>query len=430
MPDPTIDFLNRFNDPSQWAKVIDNVPIFVCHETEENGEPIKVDMARLERIAANIRSKQISRGVVMPFKDGHTVLETDPVTGQKKLAPPDKQPAIISYGINARIGTWGPKNLPAILATEYVCLGKDERRRMLPFRSAEFYQGQDDIDAVALQATKPRLDMGMVAYTKDRFCFYAAQGFHYAAEGAPMAEPKADPTEKPDARAPSDEDMGKWQACCHYAYPHLSKMHEAYAAAMGPTNGIDPMTTETPAIPKVPGGTEKVEQDQWPAGGNKAGQAAAMGAKRDDPHGDYHPSHHPDEKGREKHYMNVTLPTQYTAELAKRDARVAALEKKLRLSEYEAELSPLAIQYGFDLAKQVAKAGDMERPAFDAFKADLVEMAIAIQGKVSDPTFYSGYIPTNGDGKKKDEDHKERARKTLRANPGMTWDQALEKTPK
>src|SRR5215831_3577946 len=157
-PDPTLESLEAFGDPSRWDRVTENVPIFVPHERKtKDGKEIRVDRARLERIAARINAREKASGVAVKFTDGHTRLPLAQYTQ-------DQQPEILGWGRNARVGTWGPQEIPAILVTCYVRKGKAPKVDELPFRSPEFYEGADEITGVALLRTDPFLDMGMVTH--------------------------------------------------------------------------------------------------------------------------------------------------------------------------------------------------------------------------------------------------------------------------
>src|SRR5262245_34240389 len=99
MSDPTLDTLARFDDRSQWDAVKEGVPIFVPHEVTMRGSDgkarvIKVDEARLRRIAERINAREQEDGVVLVLRDGHVLL---PV----KDYPQAAQPPIVGYARNA-----------------------------------------------------------------------------------------------------------------------------------------------------------------------------------------------------------------------------------------------------------------------------------------------------------------------------------------
>lgn len=254
MTDPTLAALAKFDDRDHWADIVPNVPIFVEHSIKTrtaNGteKTITVDEARLRRIAANIVKAERENGVVLKFFDGHTA---DP-----KSTPQAQQPPILAYGRGATVGRWGPQQKLGILTTMYVRKGCGSVVSMRPHRSAEFYDSTDEITAVALLATDPRLDMGMVFYDRRE-----DGGYSLYLENRPMADEKpgeTPPEKKPEGEQPpadgaNMDDTKKKEFMTYMAacYPKLDEMHQKYMAAISGTNAQGPPQPNQQQPPNQP----------------------------------------------------------------------------------------------------------------------------------------------------------------------------------
>jgi hypothetical protein len=258
MGDPTTAFLESFSDPSRWDRVVRAVPIFKPHETTGTGpdgkpKTIKVDKARLGRIADKIKALYEKHGVAIKFLIGHT----KPRDKDGKPVRQEDQPRVVAYGINPRVGPWGPQGEPGILTDVFVCKGELAALQEggYPGRSAEFYDESDEITAVSLLKTDPRLDLGMVDWRQAGECtYYARQAGRVLvySEFSPMFDDddkgkpdgagdgkKADPAASPDSKDPDQEFMEKCDRYMAARYPQLAQMYGG--AAMGPTNGAPPM---------------------------------------------------------------------------------------------------------------------------------------------------------------------------------------------
>lgn len=343
MPDATLDFLRTFEDETAWDRVVKAVPIFVPHETKDrNGKPYKVDKARLERIARRINHLQEHYGVVIRLMPEHTKLTQGP-DGTGRLAPQAEQPDTWGYACNARVGPWGPEQTPAILVDWYICPGRLADFKDRPYRSPEFFGPEDEIRAIAVLKTEPRLDMGMLAYGGDGASLMQA----YARIGDwtfySMESSMPDPTQKPDAAAGDDEFTKKCHAAMHQYmntnFPHLPKMHEAYAAHL-----------QAQAQPPA----ENVETGMPGKGGEPP--APALPAE---------PKTHPEQNSRGQ------IPDQYAKVFAAQSARMETLERQLRTANYEKALASVCQQYGLDLAAELADVKDCTQSQFDAHVARL-----------------------------------------------------------
>lgn len=157
-PDATADFARALNDPSRWV-IRQGVPIFKPHQrTDPNtGKQIVVDVRKLEEIAQNMRKLEQEGGVPARITLGHT----------QPGAPETRQPPVAGYYRNARVGVFGPKREPAIIADEWLDPQYGAVRKNFPYRSSEYYDDDKHITGVALLARDPYLDLGVVAYSRD-----------------------------------------------------------------------------------------------------------------------------------------------------------------------------------------------------------------------------------------------------------------------
>ncbi len=155
-PDATADFYAALSDPTRWV-VKKNVPIFKPHQrTDPNTKKlIQVDHNKLHRIATNMQRME-QGGVPIRMTLGHT----------EPGKPETQQPPIGGYYRNARVGTFGPKREPAILVDEWLDPAYAQYRKNFPYRSAEYYDDDEQITGVALLTRDPYLDLGVVAYQK------------------------------------------------------------------------------------------------------------------------------------------------------------------------------------------------------------------------------------------------------------------------
>lgn len=236
MSDPTAEALAAFNDTSAWDDIKQDVPIFVAHERTVQDPPgpdgrprpprkIVVDEQRLRVIAANMKRLQDKDRQPIAFHEGHT---RNPLQFSQQ-----EQPDILAYGINPRVGTWNGR--PAILVQQFVLRGCLDRVKKLPYRSAEFYDRENQIPAVALLKTQPWLNLGMILYQRPDYFAYQHLGracLYMRDDSMP------DPTMPPDAAAPDlDFDTKVGKSCEKYMsgkYPHLGAMHQKYAESLTP----------------------------------------------------------------------------------------------------------------------------------------------------------------------------------------------------
>lgn len=155
--DATAEFYAALSDPSRWI-VKPGVPVFKPHvRTDPNtGKEIRVDLSKLHEIAHNMARLEKDGGVPVRITLGHTQ------PGQ----PETKQPPVAGYYRNARVGVFGPKREPAIIADEWLDPQFGPVRKNYPYRSSEYYDDDKHITGVALLSRDPFLDLGVVAYAR------------------------------------------------------------------------------------------------------------------------------------------------------------------------------------------------------------------------------------------------------------------------
>lgn len=415
--DPTLRSMNLFNDSAHWDLIDRGIPIFVPHHVvdykrDEQGKvtgekDILVDEQRLRKIANRINALYQQKGVPIKFQEGHT--------RDTKKVPQKEQPDILAFGKNARVGLWGPEKLPGLLVDMYVQKGCLESVKKLPFRSAEFYDESDDLTAVALLKTDPRLDMGALIYEdlQANCVLYELDGYrwHYFGDkGMALPDDKTpaqvdDPTKPPalkevetpkmfgddmmggegeDAMPPPDYAKNFYACMTHYIkekMPHLPEMCAKYA--------------ETLNAPAFPGDTN-VQVPHSPEPVPK--QDDANMDKKDD---------------MSAHFARTqeTL-TKYEKSLADMGTKVSTLEKQnaelsLNLAKqtmmvtYGKELTKLKEGgYEFDYDAELEDALTMTRPQFDRHlariqkygKSPVTGTMINTAGPVGEPTFSDKHL--------------------------------------
>ena len=162
--DPTLDFLAKINDPKKYIRV-PGVPIFVPHTRKTkgpNGEEIDIVVTAqdLPIIADQINLRENEYGVPPILTIGHRQ-QNDPAY------PEHLQPDMVGVVRDAKVGNFGPKQTPAILATVYYDRESWEETKKYPFRSVDFYPNSNKVTGVALLKRDPFLPMGIVSYQDD-----------------------------------------------------------------------------------------------------------------------------------------------------------------------------------------------------------------------------------------------------------------------
>ncbi len=108
-------------------------------------------------------------GVPTRIVDGH--IHTDP------NIPEAKQPALLGFALNPRVGAFGPTQTPCVMVDTHIRRDKLAIARDRPFRSAEYYPSTKTIRGLALLVRDPYLDMGIVTYAGEATYFYSGENF-------------------------------------------------------------------------------------------------------------------------------------------------------------------------------------------------------------------------------------------------------------
>lgn len=137
--------------------------IEVFNEQTGKAETIEVNEADLSEIAEHMQALE-SEGRAFRITNGHI----------EKLAKEKDQPELLGFARNARVGKFGPKEIPCVLVDEYILTDKAETIRERPYRSAEFYRQKKLITGCAALVRDPKLNLGVVMYSgKDALVLYA-----------------------------------------------------------------------------------------------------------------------------------------------------------------------------------------------------------------------------------------------------------------
>lgn len=160
--DPTLDFLARLNDPSQWV-IRKNVPVIKPHKNAihtDDGKviPYEVTAGDMSSVAGEMLAREKASGVVATLGPGHRNLA--------KNAKETEQPPIYGFLRNPRAGTFGPQGTPCVLVDEYLKPECASLAADYPHRSSEYQPFKKLVSYVALLKREPALDMGIVCYSK------------------------------------------------------------------------------------------------------------------------------------------------------------------------------------------------------------------------------------------------------------------------
>lgn len=162
--DPTLRLLQSFRDTRKWH-IIRNVPIFIPHtrEIQMDDEVLRVEVCEedLPDIVRNSNALE-KKGIVGRITDKHTIRWVD-----GKLVIEDNV-RLLGFQRNYRLGRFGPNRQLAILADWYIYPQYAELvRKQRPYRSVEYRPASKEIRGVAALIQDPYLDMGMIAYSKE-----------------------------------------------------------------------------------------------------------------------------------------------------------------------------------------------------------------------------------------------------------------------
>ncbi len=151
------ELARELNDPAKWV-IKRGVPVFSGHDRKLPDGKLKYKVTDDDLVDAveNLRSRQ-NRGMPARLTVGH--INPDP------NFPEEKQPKVIGYWLDAKMGEFDGK--PAAFADAYVRIEHKDAVKGRPYRSAEYIRGRNEIRGVALLARDPALDLGTVEVCQD-----------------------------------------------------------------------------------------------------------------------------------------------------------------------------------------------------------------------------------------------------------------------
>lgn len=262
-----------FENPLLWDHVDRGVPIFKVHQgfyfnpsTQKFDLPVKVDEARLEKMLDILKAKAAD-GVWPRMTIGHQ----EPSKDQKS------QPPVIGFINNPRIVLFGASQTPTLIGDRYFLrgtwsrqnpeTGEEEGAKSFLYRSVEFYMKEladlapgaihpnqvDQITAVSLLRTDPKLDLGITLYSSSARHLLACYSMEFDAMADTMNIP-ADPTTPPaNPAAPvTPEDLvhqefkGHFTRCMAEDYPFLKQGHQEMQAKYGSLVQPGPLNMDLP----------------------------------------------------------------------------------------------------------------------------------------------------------------------------------------
>lgn len=239
--DATSRFVQRFNDESQWKKVV-GVPVFDEHEEsrwepelDANGKPI-LDQAtskpRLRKIVERFGVAELQRHadnsnrlVAMGKPPGLTLGHT------KDEGPESQQPETVGYCKNYRVAFVPSLSRHAVLHDELIKPDRYEEAMTYPYRSVERWKRGEYFAPVAALRREPARSLGVVAYQKqsefgdmldlidDVYRYSTGERVRYmdpaqAPMGGAPAAPAGGPAAPPNPQAPAapagDPDVEKF----------------------------------------------------------------------------------------------------------------------------------------------------------------------------------------------------------------------------
>lgn len=244
--DPTLEFVDRLGDPSQWV-IRRRVPVFRPHNgayRTKDGRVVRYEVtaADLADIAAFMRAQEAA-GVPARMTVGHVNPTPD--------YPEDDNPEAVGYWLGATVGTFGPERTPCLLADSYVHRSQADRVRGRVYRSAEYYPVTKQLTGVAVITRDPELSLGTVELVAmaagDRgprvWCLMGGERIDMADDPTTA---KPDTTKDPEAAKPdtgSPDGFDEWGLCMeHYLktapHPAIQYAMKCYDAVMANAAGV------------------------------------------------------------------------------------------------------------------------------------------------------------------------------------------------
>lgn len=262
-----------FADRTKWDHVDENVPIFTTHDLyqrESDGVTValapgqkpdvgtwklvdRVDDARLARIADNINRMYHDTGTPLRIQIGHT----DP----SKIKDQSAQPDTIGYGVEVEHKDWRPGRNAIFAKKMFYRPGTYAKAKEYQERSPEFIGPMNNITAVALLKSDPKLKMGMTIPVN----YQAATGATLYGQGF---DNMPDPTAPPSASAGIEpSELAKFKQYLQAAVASFPQL----AALMGPAGGPPGAPPPPTAAPPAPGGPPAAPPHPPAPGGPPAG---------------------------------------------------------------------------------------------------------------------------------------------------------------
>lgn len=253
-------FLASLDDESKWVKQ-ENVPICrplvrVVAKRQPDGsileKTVEITAADLPTIAEEINRMERETGTLPLATIGHR--------SQEPNFPEHLQPPAPGVFRGAKVGTFGPGNMPCVLSTQYIRrekwaagfgLNGDEGAKDFPHRSMDIYPEQAGmlrkwtITGVALLKKDPFLQMGILSFELDPRM--ADEPKNDEPNGEPPAAPTAAPAAQPLTMAML-EAHPIWQFMCKMAMS--SGVNPAAPAA--PAAGAPPAPPAAMNQPTIP----------------------------------------------------------------------------------------------------------------------------------------------------------------------------------
>lgn len=159
LADPTVEFMDRFADESQWI-IKRRVPVFKPHRYSRTkpryeGDRFPVEYTVTESDISKVVQKMNAsqeKGVPARLTVGHV----------NKAKTEDLQPKVVGYWLNAKVGKFGPEGETCILADAYVKKSCRDEVKGRPYRSAEYYHDARELRGVGVFTSDPALELGTV----------------------------------------------------------------------------------------------------------------------------------------------------------------------------------------------------------------------------------------------------------------------------
>lgn len=297
IPDPTLEFLRSLDDPSKFD-VRRGVPIArSLKQMQKDGKELVIGDDDLPDIAETTALHEAESGTVLRVTLGHI----------KPGQPQAEQPTLVGFARGVRAGTFGPQSVPCILADVYLSrsFADSGEASQYPFRSMEYRIDTGRISGLALLKTDPYSQLGVVQFGADGAALVTFSGESMGDQAPPPAAP---PPAASGTVQMSDDDKKKADALMAYfmtANPWMARCAAEYGESK-------------------PGNED----------------------------GDNKPVKQPEGEGDDVAKEKDEDTAKMQADLAARDQRIAALEKKNDEASVDGMLAKFEAVYECDVATE------------------------------------------------------------------------------